>query len=692
VSPPCLTRVTYRFSVFEADPQAGELRKNGVRLRIQDQPFQILLRLLERPGQIVTREELKATLWSSDTFVDFDNGLNMAVKRLREALADDAERPIFIETVPRKGYRFIVRVQTVSPLSAHIAASKGPSSRRPRLRLVWTMLVIVLSSTLLVYLSSRPAPVPKVSNYVQLTHDGQMKSLIGTDGARLYLGVPIAFAYKSITQVSISGGEPTPIPAPSPDMFALNVSPDGSTLLVSDAQDSTTGAPLWSLPILGGPPRRLGATVGSAASWSPDGTMLAYSNGRDLFLAKADGTDSRKLVTTDGLVHNLIWSPNGSHLQFDALENPDVGPSSLREVSVDGTGLHRMLPGRRNSPDECCGRWTADGKYLVFQSNKQIWSLPRKRGGFLHSESKPIQLTSSPLSLTSPLPSKDGKKLFVTGQLHRGELMRYDSKSRQFSPFLGGISAEYVATSNDRHWVAYVTYPESTLWRSKPDGSERLQLTYSGFNPWLPRWSPDSNVIVFWDRNSERIFEISPHGGNPRQLIPEYPSPQWDPNWSPSGDKLVFSDAYTPDKQTALAIRILNLASHQVSTLPGSQGFFSPRWSPNGRFIVAMKYDSSTLVLFDFQTQKWTALGKSIFGWPNWSKDGQYVYVLDLRGKGAVLKIRIRDKNTELVADLKDFVSAGQAGNWLALAPDDSPLLLRNAGSQDVYALDWEAP
>jgi DNA-binding winged helix-turn-helix (wHTH) protein len=91
VSPPSLTRIAYRFSIFEADPQAGELRKNGVRLRIQDQPFQILLRLLERRGQIVTREELKATLWSSDTFVDFDNGLNMAVKRLREALGDDAD-------------------------------------------------------------------------------------------------------------------------------------------------------------------------------------------------------------------------------------------------------------------------------------------------------------------------------------------------------------------------------------------------------------------------------------------------------------------------------------------------------------------------------------------------------------------------------------------------------------------------
>ena len=122
-----LTQPPFRFSSFEADPQSGELRKNGVRLRIQDQPFQILLKLLERPGQVVTREELKAALWSADTFVDFDNGLNMAVKRLREVLADDADLPRFIETLPRRGYRFIAAVQ-----SSNLAIEAPPPSSSQR--------------------------------------------------------------------------------------------------------------------------------------------------------------------------------------------------------------------------------------------------------------------------------------------------------------------------------------------------------------------------------------------------------------------------------------------------------------------------------------------------------------------------------------------------------------------------------
>src|SRR5262249_16682492 len=123
VSPSSPVRVFYRFSIFEADPQGVELRKNGVRLRIQDQPFQILLKLLERPSQIVTREELKAALWPADTFVDFDNGLNMAVKRLREALGDDAARPKFIEPLPRRGYRFIAPVENGNAI---VGVSESP--------------------------------------------------------------------------------------------------------------------------------------------------------------------------------------------------------------------------------------------------------------------------------------------------------------------------------------------------------------------------------------------------------------------------------------------------------------------------------------------------------------------------------------------------------------------------------------
>jgi serine/threonine protein kinase/Tol biopolymer transport system component len=567
--------------------------------------------------------------------------------------------------------------------------NKWQEDKKPRLLRIATVgaaLVLVLCAAIFAYFWTRPTPVPKVSNYVQLTHDGHLKTLIGTDGARLYLGVPPDFS-QSIAEVSTSGGDPAPIPAASPNMFALGVSADGSELLVADLQTSATETPLWSLPILGGSPRRLGDAVGRSAAWSPDGEILAYSNAGDLFLAKSDGTESRKLVTTKSFIHHLVWSPDGSHLRFDSQENKDIGPYSLWEVSVDGTDLHRLLPGGPNSA--CCGRWTADGKYFVFQSGNQIWTLPRGRG-FPRSESKPIQLTSSPLSLTWPLPSKDGKKLFVIGELHRGELTRYDSKSGQFLPFFGGISAEFLASSKDSQWVAYVSYPEGTVWRSKPDGSERLQLTYPPLHAHILRWSPDGKTIVFTETNSAKIYEVSSEGGSPRQLMPDVPGPQWDPNWSPGGDNLVFGGG---SGDVASSIRMLNLASHQVSTLPGSQGrFFAPRWSPDGRYILATSIGSGELALFDLQTQKWTELAKGVFGYPNWSKDGQYVYVMYSRGKGAILRIRISDRKAEQVVDLKNFSSVGSYGTSLALTSDDSPLLLRDAGTQDVYALDWEAP
>jgi len=564
------------------------------------------------------------------------------------------------------------------------ALEKRPS--HVRTAVAGVALVVVLGAAVSTYFWTRPAPVPKVSNYVQLTRDGRLKSLIGTDGARLYLGVP-PDAYRNIAEVSISGGDPTPIPGSSPTMYALAVSPDGSQLLVLDAQASAIATPLWSLPILGGSPRKLGDTVGRSGAWSPDAKMLAYSDGPDLFLAKADGADSHQLITTKNFIQHIVWSPDASHLQFDAQENKDIGPYSLWEVSVDGTDLHHLLP---NGPNPaCCARWTPDGKYLIFQSSNQIWALPRE-GGFPRAERKPIQLTSSPMSLTWPLPGKDGKKLFVVGEVQRGALMRYEEESGQFLPFFGGISAELLTSSKDGKWVAYVSYPEGTLWRSKPDGTARLQLTYPPLSPHLLNWSPDGKTIVFTDKNSAKIYEVAFEGGNPRELIPDVSGPQWDPTWSPDGNKIVFGGG---SGSAVSSIRVLNLASHEVSTLPGSEGrFYSPRWSPDGRYILAMSIGSDELELYEFQTQKWSELAKGVFGYPNWSKDGQYVYVRDARGKGAILRIRVSDHKVEQVVDLKDFLPVGSYGPALTLAPDDSPLLLRDAGTQDVYALDWEEP
>ena len=270
--------------------------------------------------------------------------------------------------------------------------------------------------------------------------------------------------------------------------------------------------------------------------------------------------------------------------------------------------------------------------------------------------------------------------------------MRYNAKSAQLEPFLGGISAEYVMFSKDGQWVSYVSYPEGTLWRSKVDGSERLQLTYPPMYPVLPRWSPDGKNILFFEfalssDKPARIYEVSADGGSPRLLLPDNHAQQLDPNWSPDGSKIIFANE---SNDPSSAIHILDLSTHQLSDLPGSEGFYSPRWSPDGGHISAFSGDSKTLLMFDFQTQKWTPLATGSLSWLNWSHDGQYVYVLDYSGKTAILRIHINDHKAEQVADLKNMATAGRYGAALALAPDDSPLLLRDTGSQNVYSVDFE--
>jgi eukaryotic-like serine/threonine-protein kinase len=570
--------------------------------------------------------------------------------------------------------------------------------RSPYLVWIAAAAIVLIGGIALVYFLIQPASVPVLSNYVQLTHDGQQKSLLGTDGARIYLSLGEvrsgSFATHGVAAISTGGGEPQKLPIlPSVNMAPVDLSPNGSEILAVDGQGAPPKGPLWSLPVLGGSPRRLGDLIAETASWSPDGKMLAYTNLGDLFLAKADGTDSHKLISVQGDILNLTWSPDASHLRFDSSGTAGTISQQLEwEVSVDGTNLHRLLEGWHNPPDACCGRWTSDGKYFVFQSSGQIWALARK-GTLFHSEPQPIQLTSSPLSLSSPLPSKDGRKLFVIGQNFRGELTRYDGKSGQLSPFLGGISAEYVAFSKDGQWVAYVSYREGTLWRSKLDGSERMQLTYPPMYPVLPRWSPDGKKIVFFEFSVSadkpaRMYEVSPDGGSPQQLLPNDHTQQLDPNWSPDGTKIIYAGE---SNDPSSAIHILDVASQQVSNLSGSQGLYSPRWSPDGRYVSAFSADSKTLLLFDMQTQKWTELASGSLSWLNWSHDSQYVYVLDFRGKDAVVRIRISDHKAEQVVDLKNFNTVGRYGGWLALTPDDSPLILHDTGTQDVYSVDWQS-
>jgi serine/threonine protein kinase len=233
--------------------------------------------------------------------------------------------------------------------------------------------VVIVGAAVLGYLLTRPLSMPKVSGYVQLTHDGLPKQLVGTDGSRLYFNVGTSTSI-AVAQVSSTGSETADIAVPSAGSLLLNVSPDGAKLLVADlahlegigqgadlAVGSDPGAPLWSVPVLGGSPRLLGNTVGQGGAWSPDGKTLAYTNGSDLFLAGSDGTQPHKLISVTGGAYAPVWSPDGSELRF-SVRDLKTSATSLWEVSAEGRNLRPLLPGWHNPPNECCGKWTADGR------------------------------------------------------------------------------------------------------------------------------------------------------------------------------------------------------------------------------------------------------------------------------------------------------------------------------------------
>ena len=172
-------------------------------------------------------------------------------------------------------------------------------------------------------------------------------------------------------------------------------------------------------------------------------------------------------------------------------------------------------------------------------------------------------------------------------------------------------------------------------------------------------------------------------------MLPEDLEEEFDPTWSPDGTRIVFGGVSSDRNST---IRILDVKTRQVSTLRGSDGLYSPRWSPDGRYIVATPFDSHSIMLFDFAAQRWDEIAKISVGFPCWSKTGDYVYFLHGVDQPSVMRVRIRDRKLERVVDMKGFRLTGYYGIWLGLAPDDLPLLLRDTGTQEIYALNWQAP
>ncbi len=564
--------------------------------------------------------------------------------------------------------------------------------------------IIVLAATL-VYWLMPPLPPPSVSDYVQITHDGTRKSLVGTDGSRLYMfqAMSAGFTYQA-AQVSVTGGDLVPIHLPSPYMFPSSVSPNGSDLLLAEMSGHFHEGPLWAMPILGGSPKRLGDAVGGGGAWAPDGKKMIYVKGDALYLAGADGTNSRKLISLPGSAFDPAWSPGGKEVRL-TVRDEKRQTRSIWQVSADGTKLHELLPGWHAKSGECCGKWMPGGKYFVFEAipsgeNQvpQLWAR-RETGSFLHKVSRaPVQLTSGTSAHFDPVPGKDGKKLYAMEGFRRGELERYDAKSRQFVPFLSGISACCTSFSHDEQWIAYVSYPDANLWRSKADGSQKLQLTSPPMFAFLPRWSPDGKTIAFigeLPNKAMQIYTVSADGGPPRQVASGSGNLA-DQTWSPDGTSLIYGFLPEGSGPGERAIYEINLKTHTQTKLPGSEGLISPRWSPDGRYVAAITIDDKKMILFDFHSQKWTELASlAQQGWEEWSHDGKFIYFWGTNAKGepGIYRVRISNRKVEEVVGLENFHQAsGLLGMWIGLGPDDSPLLVKDTGTRDVVSMDFHAP
>src|ERR1051326_4202289 len=349
------------FGPFELDDSSAELFKFGQKLKLQGQPIQILSILLERPGQLVTREELRQRLWPADTatFVDFDHGLNTDIRKLRAALGDEAETPQYIETLPRRGYRFIreltaadgedaraVRLEVSSPLGkaadeaqsrevtkntgadttrAQVESRRGKKGLARGLVMGTALLLVVLA---LVAVITRPewlfGPHPlRIVATKQLTSHGQVGnrlrptvenySSIQSDGHRIYYSVGIFNARSQLRYVPVGGGDEVTVQSPISLPSILHISPDGSTLLLKEpvGPHGNTESAIWLLSPDGGSPRKFGDIEVEDAAWAPDGRTIVFSKGQALYLTDLQGNSPVRLASTPGRAFWLRWAADG---------------------------------------------------------------------------------------------------------------------------------------------------------------------------------------------------------------------------------------------------------------------------------------------------------------------------------------------------------------------------------------------
>jgi Tol biopolymer transport system component/DNA-binding winged helix-turn-helix (wHTH) protein len=596
-----------RFGTFEADLAARELRKGGIRIKLQGQPFELLAMLLERPGEVLPREELRQRLWSTDTFVDFDAGLNTAINRLREALGDSAENPRFIETVPRRGYRFVASVRSDDPpIPSQEVSQNGSKSQikeivQNRWLPLWLCLVVLILGIGGWWFHQRrtESSLPPVL-VVPLAglRGAELNPAFSPDGNQVAFRLDDGQQNSGIFTALVGGEKPLQLTKDQNDTHPA-WSPDGSQVAFLRISDQL--ADVYVVPALGGTEHKLYSArrpVYPTLAWSPDGKILALAVGGDNghswieLLSLADSSTRQLTAPPEASRDNSpSFSPDGSKVAFIRGSLAGV-VSDLFVVPVTGGDAKRLT--FDNRPMDGIS-WTTDGRELVFSSARgtefTLWRVSASGG-------TPSRVVGVASGSYYPSVSQKGNLLAFAQQVSESNISRINLKDEKHSLGLPTVivsdkgSKARPQFSADGKRIAFESdrLGSAEIWACDSDGANCAQLTSLHGTAGTARWSPNDRYIAFEFHPNEHaeIYVMEVPGGTPR-LLPTNPgADNLAPSWSRDGEWIYFTSKRGGEPFQLWKVPAKGGSPIQI-TKTGGLGAVE---SADGRFLYYSKFES----------------------------------------------------------------------------------------------------
>jgi eukaryotic-like serine/threonine-protein kinase len=581
---------------------------------------------------------------------------------------------------------------------SQIGLPAEPAKQEKPRKWIWIGAAVVVCAVIWVGLIGRGTPADSAPLPMeQLTFSSETKSpSIFTDGSRIYF-----VSGQNPVEMSVKGGATAPLRAAIGAMIILDISPDGSEflLLQSDLNDETQRGTIWTMLVLGGTAKRLGNITARGASYSPDGKLIAFNEKESVYVCDTDGQNVKEIWNTHHMVPGYpVFSRDSKTIRVTvSRSNLEDDLTRIWEVNVDGSSPH-LLPLPQHWPEDSgtySGIWTPGGKHFVFSSYKDgsnnLYEYLEPRWYEFWNKPYAVRLTPGQPEVIGTAPSRDGNGMFVVGRMAQGAMHFYDEKEKRFLPYLGGLPATEIVTSPDRKWMAYTDYPRGYLWRCKIDGSEKLQLTDTLAQ--MPAWSPDSKWIAYTDWHE--LYRVGVDSGAPEKLTSEG-FMEVLPSWSPDGKSIYFNDYPIPGH---LRIRILDLESRKVSTMPGSEGYYAPLWSPDGQYLAGIQNPPKSLAIYSVKTKQWKQLKvfENDWGFFVWAPDSKSVYVMRGPAEAAtgeemgIYRLTVPDGRWELFTKFTGLNAVRQgAQDFISITPEGHIAAMNDTSVTQIYEMKWK--